>query len=81
MWLRDDEPEQLPRGALAGPGRWPPHQPTNVLLPILRRHKNFSIRNGANVRRVVHKNSRAAGVTYIDEHGEEVMQPASVVIL
>jgi len=56
-------------------------QPTNVLLPILRRHRNFSIRNGATVRRVIHKDSKAAGVTYMDEHGEEVMQPAGVVIL
>lgn len=56
-------------------------QPTNVLMPILRRHSNFTIRNGAAVRRVVHKDGKAIGVTYMDEHGEEIMQPASVVIL
>ncbi len=56
-------------------------QPTNVLMPILRRHSNFKIRNGAAVRRVVHKDGRAIGVTYVDEQGEEIMQPASIVIL
>jgi gluconate 2-dehydrogenase alpha chain len=56
-------------------------QPTNVLMPILRRRKNFSIRNNACVRRIIHRDGRAAGVTYMDEHGEEVMQPAGVVIL
>jgi gluconate 2-dehydrogenase alpha chain len=56
-------------------------QPTNVLMPILRRHTNFSIRNGAAVRRVLHRDGKATGVTYMDERGEELFQPAGVVIL
>jgi gluconate 2-dehydrogenase alpha chain len=56
-------------------------QPTNVLLPLLRRRSNFSIRNGAAVRRVVHRDGKATGVTYMDERGEEVFQPAGIVIL
>jgi len=56
-------------------------QPTNTLMPVLRRRSNFSIRNGACVRRVLHRDGKATGVTYMDEHGEEVTQPAGVVIL
>ena len=60
-------------------------QPTNVLMPVIERHKNVSIRTGASVRRIEHEGTanrgRARGVTYIDSTGEEVFQPAEVVIL
>jgi gluconate 2-dehydrogenase alpha chain len=55
--------------------------PTSTLMPILKRKSAFSIRNGATVRRIIHKDGRATGVTYMDEHGEETTQPASVVVL
>jgi gluconate 2-dehydrogenase alpha chain len=60
-------------------------QPTNVLLPVINKHKNVSIRTGANVRRILRggpeNNGRARGVTYIDAAGEEVFQPAELVFL
>lgn len=63
-------------------------QPSNTLLPALRRKKNFTLRNNCCVRRVVHKSggatgatNMAQGVSYMDESGEEVFQPASIVIL
>ena len=63
-------------------------QPTNVLLPIVRQRKSISIRTGATVRRILHdKNGKspnggkARGVTYVDESGEEVFQPADLVVL
>jgi len=60
-------------------------QPTNVLLPVIARHKNVSIRTGAWVRRIVFDGSeragRARGVVYVDGTGEEVLQPADLIIL
>jgi gluconate 2-dehydrogenase alpha chain len=60
-------------------------QPTNTLLPLVQRHKTVSIRPGCTVRRIVHDsaqgNGKAHGVHYIDASGEEVFQPADLVIL
>ena len=60
-------------------------QPTNTLLPIIRKQKNVSIRTGARVRRIAHDSApsgaRARGVNYIDAAGEEVFQPANLVFL
>jgi len=60
-------------------------QPTNILLPVIQKHKNVSIRTGASVRRIVHDTTqsggRARGVSYIDAGGEELFQPAEVVFL
>jgi gluconate 2-dehydrogenase alpha chain len=61
-------------------------QPTTVLLPVIEKHKNVSIRTGAWVRRILHDgsptNGRARGVTYVDEFsGEEIFQPAELVFL
>jgi gluconate 2-dehydrogenase alpha chain len=60
-------------------------QPTNTLLPVIQKHKNVSIRTGAWVRRIVHDPSqdrgKARGVTYIDSTGQEVFQPADLVLL
>jgi gluconate 2-dehydrogenase alpha chain len=56
-------------------------QPTNTLMPLLSGKKNFALRKGCWVRRVVHRDGRAEGVTYIDPAGQETMQPADVVVL
>ena len=56
-------------------------QPTNTLVPVLARQKSFSLRNHCWVRKIVHRNGKAEGVVYMDEHGEETMQPAEVVVL
>jgi len=56
-------------------------QPTNVLMPVLARRKNFELRTGAWVRRVVADPGRARGVRYMDSRGEEVFQPADLVFL
>jgi len=56
-------------------------QPTNTLLPVLNRRRNFTLRNGCWVRRVVVESGKARGVTYIDVSGEEVFQPAEMVML
>jgi gluconate 2-dehydrogenase alpha chain len=55
-------------------------QPTNLLMPILRRSKSFTLRNNCWVRRIMHRDGHAEGVTYMDENGAETMQPASLVI-
>lgn len=57
-------------------------QPTNVLLPVIEKHKGVSIRTGARVRRIVHEgNKKARGVVYLDATGEEFFQPAELVFL
>jgi gluconate 2-dehydrogenase alpha chain len=56
-------------------------QPTNTLLPLLVKRKNFTLRTGCAVRRVLHREGRAEGLMYVDEAGAEVEQPARVVIL
>ena len=56
-------------------------QPTNVLMPVIAKQANVSVRTGATVRRIVHKDGRATGVTFIDADGEECFQPADLVIL
>ena len=56
-------------------------QPTNTLLPVIARQKGVTIRNGADVRRVAHQDGKATGVLYRDAGGEEVFQPADIVVL
>jgi gluconate 2-dehydrogenase alpha chain len=56
-------------------------QPTNTLIPVLSKQKNFSLHNNCWVRKIVHRNGKAEGVVYMDENGEETMQPAEVVVL
>ena len=46
-------------------------QPTNTLLPLLEHKKNFSLRAGAQVRRIMHRDGKAEGVSYTDSTGEE----------
>ncbi len=56
--------------------------PQTCILPVLRKKPNFSFRTKCEVIRIdLDKDrKRATGVTYIDEHGEEVFQPADLVI-
>ncbi|HEY2646520.1 MAG TPA: GMC family oxidoreductase [Candidatus Acidoferrales bacterium] len=60
-------------------------QPTSVLMPVLKNRKSVTLRTGATVRRILHdsteKGGKARGVTYVDETGEEVFQPADLVFL
>lgn len=56
-------------------------QPTNVLLPVLQKRKNFELRTGCSVRRIIHRGGKAEALSYIDPSGVEVLQPASIVIL
>ena len=56
-------------------------QPTNTIMPVLTSRNNFSLRNNCWVRKIVHRDGRAEGVVYMDENGEETMQPAGLVVL
>src|SRR5580704_4687786 len=59
-------------------------QPTNLLLPIIQKRKNIVLRTGAWVRRILFDSGpkpTARGVTFIDDRGEEVFQPAALVFL
>jgi gluconate 2-dehydrogenase alpha chain len=56
-------------------------QPTNMFMPVLANRKNFQLRTGSWVRRIVHKDGRATGIQFTDATGEEFFQPASTVLL
>ncbi|MGH9356568.1 MAG: GMC family oxidoreductase [Terriglobia bacterium] len=60
-------------------------QPSTVLLPVIQRHKNVSIRTGVEVRRITHDGAHhgrvARGVVYADASGEEIFQPSELVVL
>jgi gluconate 2-dehydrogenase alpha chain len=56
-------------------------QPTNTIMPVLSSRNNFVLRNNCWVRKIVHRNGHAEGVVYMDESGEETMQPAEIVVL
>jgi gluconate 2-dehydrogenase alpha chain len=61
-------------------------QPTNTLLPLVQQQKRVTLRNGCTVRRIVYEKTaggsgRVTGVNYIDDHGEEIFQPAELVFL
>src|ERR1700692_3867561 len=60
-------------------------QPTSVLMPVLKKRKSVTLRTGATVRRIVHdtteKGGKARGVTYIEESGAEIFQPADLIFL
>jgi gluconate 2-dehydrogenase alpha chain len=55
--------------------------PNFTLLPILEKKKNFTVRTHCQVRRVVHRDGKAVGVSYVDDSGKEFMQPAEMVVL
>src|SRR5207253_6630028 len=59
-------------------------QPSSLLLPIIQKRQNVSVRTGAWVRRILldpAPKSAARGVSYVDAAGQEVFQPASLVFL
>ena len=56
-------------------------QPTQHADAGARKRKNFQLRTGSWVRRIVHKDGRATGVQFTDANGEEFFQPAATVIL
>jgi gluconate 2-dehydrogenase alpha chain len=56
-------------------------QPSNTLMPVLAQRKNFELRTGAWVRRIVHKDGQATGVEYVGANGEEFFQPAGIVVV
>ena len=56
-------------------------QPSNTLMPVLARRKNFELRTGCWVRRIVHKDGKATGVEYVDAQGGEFFQPAGIVVV
>ena len=56
-------------------------QPTNTLLPILKRQKSVVLRNECSVRRIVHNGTKARGVNCVDATGEEYFQPADTILL
>src|SRR2546422_198605 len=45
-------------------------QPSNLLMPVLARRKNFELRTGSWVRRIVHKDGRATGIQFTGAEGE-----------
>jgi gluconate 2-dehydrogenase alpha chain len=57
--------------------------PQTTILPILADRKNLEVRTNAYVTKILRDKSRATatGVSYIDENGLEVEQPADLVIL
>jgi gluconate 2-dehydrogenase alpha chain len=57
--------------------------PQTCILDALKRKPNFSYRTNAEVLKVELSNDKktATGVTYVDDNGEEVFQPADLVIL
>ncbi len=56
-------------------------QPTNTLLPVINKLKNVTIRTNAQVRRILTRDGKATGVSYIGAKGQEYFQPANIVIL
>ncbi len=57
--------------------------PQTTLLPTLMKRSNFELRTRSHVQRVTMSpdGKRATGVTYIDAQGNEVEQPADLVVL
>lgn len=56
-------------------------QPSNTILPVLKGRSGFELRTLSWARRVLHKNGRVTGVHYTDEKGNDVFQPATIVVL
>ncbi len=56
-------------------------QPTNTLLPVLKRRSNFELRTGCWVRRIEADGGQARGVFYVNQAGQEMFQPAGMVFL
>jgi len=56
-------------------------QPTNTVLPVVNRRRNFELRTGCWVRRIETEDGKARGVVYVNSAGEEIFQPAGIVFL
>ncbi|MFN7926095.1 MAG: GMC family oxidoreductase [Bryobacteraceae bacterium] len=56
-------------------------QPSNTLVPVINKKKNAQIRTGCWVRKVVIEGGKARAVVFVDEKGEEFLQPANTVVL
>ncbi len=56
-------------------------QPTNTLLPVLQGKRKFELRTGSWVRRILSRDGRVTGVQYTTARGEDVIQPATTVVL
>lgn len=63
--------------------RYAKASPQTTLLPVLLKKENFALRTNAQVLRVNLDSTRkkATGVTYVNGAGQEVVQPADLVIL
>ena len=55
--------------------------PQTAILPVLLADKRFTLRTGCQVLRINWNGRRASGVTYVDEAGRELEQPAKLVIV
>ncbi|MGY3038785.1 gluconate 2-dehydrogenase alpha chain [Rhodanobacter sp. TND4EL1] len=66
-----------------GCGNYSKASPQTTILPVLLKKDNFSYRTRCNVTRVNTDSSgkKATGVTYVDVDGNEVEQPAGMVVL
>lgn len=64
-------------------GNYSKASPQTTILPVLMRKQSFSLRTGAEVTRVLldSTKTKATGVIYVDDNGEEIEQPADLVIL
>jgi gluconate 2-dehydrogenase alpha chain len=66
-----------------GCGNYSKASPQTTILPVLLRKPNFTLRTEAEVVKINVDSSgkRATGVTYIDASGQEIEQPAEMVLL
>lgn len=66
-----------------GCGNYSKSSPQTCVLPALMPRKNFEARTNCNVTRINLDNTgkKATGVTYVDAKGEEVYQPADMVLV
>lgn len=66
-----------------GCGNYSKASPQSTILPVLLKKDNFSYRTGCDVTKVEldGTGTRATGVRYTDEEGQEYIQPADLVIL
>ncbi len=66
-----------------GCGNYSKASPQTTVLPILMRKKNFALRTGCEVLKVLLDSTgkRATGVIYVDDQGREWEQPAEIVVM
>jgi gluconate 2-dehydrogenase alpha chain len=66
-----------------GCGNYSKSSPQTTIHPVLHERENFELRTQSNVMRILLDNTgkRATGVRYVDVAGEEVEQPAELVIV